>query len=153
MKVKKLLSIIFLSTSLLAQGHMLQSDQNAVTVSFGYDRSLDLFGEGKLLRDSYNNSLNLSYIYNGFLGFDFSYGYSLFNSKESYDDAENTFDFSDSFRENNPDVSDKGFSLGLTYHLKDNERMPLDMSFGLRYGNSDYNNDILDTTNQDFYRK
>ena len=57
MKVKKLLSIIFLSTSLLAQGHMLQSDQNAVTVSFGYDRSLDLFGEGKLLRDSYNLSL------------------------------------------------------------------------------------------------
>ena len=29
----------------------------------------------------------------------------------------------------------------------------MDMSFGLRYGNSDYNNDILDTTNQDFYRK
>ena len=72
MKVKQLLSIIFLSTSLLAQGHMLRPDQNAVTVSFGYDRSLDFFGEGKLLRDSYNNSLNLSYIYNGFLGFDFS---------------------------------------------------------------------------------
>ena len=78
MKAKQLLSIIFLSTSLLAQGHMLRPDQNAVTVSFGYDRSLDFFGEGKLLRDSYNNSLNLSYIYNGFLGFDFSYGYSLF---------------------------------------------------------------------------
>lgn len=27
------------------------------------------------------------------------------------------------------------------------------MSFGLRYGNGDYNNDILDATNQDFYRK
>lgn len=117
MKAKQLLSIIFLSTSLLAQGHMLRPDQNAVTVSFGYDRSIDFFGEGKLLRDSYNNSLNLSYIYNGFLGFDFSYGYSLFNSKDSYGDAENTFDFSDNFRENNPDISDKGFSFGVTYHL------------------------------------
>jgi len=153
MKVKQLLSIIFLSTSLLAQGHMVSSNQNAVIVSFGYDRSVDFFGEGKFLRDSYNNSLNLSYIYNEFLGFDLSYGYSLFNRKDSYSDSENSFDFSDNFRENNPDISDKGFSFGVTYHLEDNEKMPIDMSFGLRYGNSDYNNDVLDTTNQDFYRK
>ena len=153
MKAKQLLSVIFLSTSLLAQGHMVSSNQNAVIVSFGYDRSVDFFGEGKFLRDSYNNSLNLSYIYNGFLGFDLSYGYSLFNSKDSYGDADNAFNFSDNFRENNPDISDQGFSLGLTYHLKDNEKMPIDMSFGLRYGNSDYDNDVLNTTNQDFYRK
>ena len=34
MKAKQLLSVIFLSTSLLAQGHMVSSNQNAVIVSF-----------------------------------------------------------------------------------------------------------------------
>ena len=43
MKVKQLLSVVFLSTSLFAQGHMLRPDQNAVIVSFGYDQSVDFF--------------------------------------------------------------------------------------------------------------
>ena len=114
MTIKQFLSVIVFSTFLFAQGHVVLPGQNGIIASFEYDRSVDFFGEGDFLRDNYNNSVNVGYVYNGLFGIDFSYGYSLFNSKNEYDVAEGEFDFSGDFRSNNPDLSDQGFSLGLS---------------------------------------
>ena len=97
--------------------------------------------------------MNVGYVYNGLFGIDFSYGYSLFNSKNEYDVAEGEFDFSGDFRSNNPDLGDQGFSLGFTYYLNNNANMPVDMLFGLRYGANDYDSDTLDALDQDFHKK
>ena len=153
MTIKQFLSVIVFSTFLFAQGHVVLPGQNGIIASFEYDRSVDFFGEGDFLRDNYNNSVNVGYVYNGLFGIDFSYGYSLFNSKDEYDVAEGEFDFSGDFRSNNPDLSDQGFSLGFTYYLNNNANMPVDMLFGLRYGANDYDSDVLDTLDQDFHKK
>ena len=153
MTIKKFLSVIIFSTFLFAQGHVVLPGQNGIIASFEYDRSVDFFGEGDFLRDNYNNSVNVGYVYNGLFGIDFSYGYSFFNSKKEYDVAEGEFDFSGDFRSNNPDLGDQGFSLGFTYYLNNNANMPVDMLFGLRYGASDYNSDALDVLDQDFHKK
>ena len=153
MTIKQFLSVILFSTFLVAQGHVVLPGQNGIIASFEYDRSIDFFGEGDFLRDNYNNSVNVGYVYNGLFGIDFSYGYSFFNSKKEYDVAEGEFDFSGDFRSNNPDLSDQGFSLGFTYYLNNNTNMPVDMLFGLRYGASDYDSDALDALDQDFHKK
>ncbi len=153
MAIKQFLSVIVFLTFLVAQGHVVLPGQNATIASFEYDRSVDFFGEGDFLRDNYNNSVNVGYVYNGLFGIDFSYGYSFFNSKKEYDVAEDEFDFSGDFRSNNPDLSDQGFSLGFTYYLNNNANMPVDMLFGLRYGASDYDSDALDALDQDFHKK
>ena len=153
MAIKQFLSVIVFLTFLVAQGHVVLPGQNGTIASFEYDRSVDFFGEGDFLRDNYNNSVNVGYVYNGLFGIDFSYGYSFFNSKKEYDVAEDEFDFSGDFRSNNPDLSDQGFSLGFTYYLNNNTNMPVDMLFGLRYGASDYNSDALDALDQDFHKK
>jgi len=153
MTIKQFLSVIVFLTFLVAQGHVVLPGQNGTIASFEYDRSVDFFGEGDFLRDNYNNSVNVGYVYNGLFGIDFSYGYSFFNSKKEYDVAEDEFDFSGDFRSNNPDLSDQGFSLGFTYYLNNNTNMPVDMLFGLRYGASDYNSDALDALDQDFHKK
>jgi len=153
MTIKQFLSVIVFLTFLVAQGHVVLPGQNGTIASFEYDRSVDFFGEGDFLRDNYNNSVNVGYVYNGLFGIDFSYGYSFFNSKKEYDVAEDEFDFSGDFRSNNPDLSDQGFSLGFTYYLNNNTTMPVDMLFGLRYGASDYNSDALDALDQDFHKK
>ena len=153
MAIKQFLSVIVFLTFLVAQGHVVLPGHNATIASFEYDRSVDFFGEGDFLRDNYNNSVNVGYVYNGLFGIDFSYGYSFFNSKKEYDVAEDEFDFSGDFRSNNPDLSDQGFSLGFTYYLNNNTNMPVDMLFGLRYGASDYNSDALDALDQDFHKK
>jgi len=153
MTIKQFLSVIVFLTFLVAQGHVVLPGQNGTIASFEYDRSVDFFGEGDFLRDNYNNSVNVGYVYNGLFGIDFSYGYSFFNSKKEYDVAEDEFDFSGDFRSNNPDLSDQGFSLGFTYYLNNNTNMPVDMLFGLRYGASDYSSDALDALDQDFHKK
>ena len=153
MTIKQFLSVIVFLTFLVAQGHVVLPGQNGTIASFEYDRSVDFFGEGDFLRDNYNNSVNVGYVYNGLFGIDFSYGYSFFNSKKEYDVAEGEFDFSGDFRSNNPDLSDQGFSLGFTYYLNNNTNMPVDMLFGLRYGASDYDSDALDALDQDFHKK
>ncbi|GIT56666.1 MAG: hypothetical protein Ct9H300mP18_00950 [Candidatus Neomarinimicrobiota bacterium] len=153
MTIKKFLSVIIFSTFLFAQGHVVLPGQNGIIASFDYDRSVDFFGEGDFLRDNYNNSVNVGYVYNGLFGIDFSYGYSFFNRKREYDVAEGEFDFSGDFRSNNPDLGDQGFSLGFTYYLNNNANMPVDMLFGLRYGANDYDSDALDVLDQDFHKK
>ena len=153
MTIKQFLSVIVFSTFLFAQGHVVLPNQNGIIASFEYNRSVDLFGEGDFLRDNYNNSVNVGYVYNGLFGIDFSYGYSFFNSKDEDDGAEGEFDFSGDFRSNNPDLGDQGFSLGFTYYLNNNANMPVDMLFGLRYGANDYDSDTLDALDQDFHKK
>ena len=83
MAIKQFLSVIVFLTFLVAQGHVVLPGQNGTIASFEYDRSVDFFGEGDFLRDNYNNSVNVGYVYNGLFGIDFSYGYSFFNSKKN----------------------------------------------------------------------
>ena len=73
MTIKQFLSVIVFSTFLVAQGHVVLPGQNGIIASFEYDRSIDFFGEGDFLRDNYNNSVNVGYVYNGLFGIDFSY--------------------------------------------------------------------------------
>ena len=130
--MKKILIILVLlfPTILSSQTHLVSPGKTAGVVSFGYDQNVDFFGEGKFLRNSYGNGINIGYVYNGMFGIDFSYGYSSYDRKDNYifdltgeqsnPDGDPQFNFSEDFRSNNPDVGDKGFSLGMTYYLDPN---------------------------------
>ena len=63
MAIKQFLSVIVFLTFLVAQGHVVLPGHNATIASFEYDRSVDFFGEGDFLRDYYNNSVNVGYVY------------------------------------------------------------------------------------------
>ena len=83
--MKKLLIIIIASFSFLnAQTHIVPEGFSGLSVSFKHDQNVDFFGEGKFLRDSYENGIGFGYIYNGTLGIDLTYGYSLNNKKDEY---------------------------------------------------------------------
>ena len=83
--MKKLLIVITTSLSLLsAQTHIVPEGFSGLTTSFNYDQNVDFFGEGKFLRNSYQNSIGFGYIYNGTVGIDLSYGYSLNDKKDTY---------------------------------------------------------------------
>jgi hypothetical protein len=129
--MKKLLTIIIASLSLLnAQTHIVPEGFSGLSVSFKHDQNVDFFGEGKFLRDSYENAIGFGYIYNANVGIDLSYGYSLNNRKDTYDfdiiDGESSsegenFNFTKNFRSDNANVGDKTFSFGLTYYLNDSQ--------------------------------
>ena len=144
--MKKILIILVLlfPTILSSQTHLVSPGKTAGIVSFGYDQNVDFFGEGKFLRNSYGNGINIGYVYNGMFGIDFSYGYSSYDRKDNYifdltgeqsnPDGDPQFNFSEDFRSNNPDVGDKGFSLGMTYYLDPNLLTDIvNLSVGFRY--------------------
>ena len=156
--------LLLFPTILPAQTHLVMPGESATIVSFGYNQNVDFFGEGEFVRPSYGNNINVGYVYNGMIGIDFSYGYSSYDRKETYTfdltgeqsdpDGGPKFNFTESFRSNNPDVSDKGFSIGLTYYLNAMQfNLPVNLSAGLRYGSSDFSNNALDDLEQDFYGK
>ena len=166
--MKKLLLYLFLSVSLVsAQTHIVPEGFSGLSVSFKHDQNVDFFGEGKFLRDSYENGIGFGYIYNGTLGIDLTYGYSLNNKKDEYSfniidgesiSEEENFNFVKNFRSENPNVGDKTFSFGLTYYLNENqsffeENPPINLSLGFRYGTKNYTSDALKFLNQDFYGK
>ena len=94
-------------------------------------------------------------------------GYSLNNKKDTYNfqtiDGESSsenenFNFTKNFRSENANVGDKTFSFGLTYYLNENQNLfaqdlPINLSFGLRYGTKNYSSDALKFLDQDFYGK
>jgi len=156
--------LLFFSTILYSQNHLVMAGKSATTVSFGYDQNVDFFGEGKFARPSYGNNINIGYVYDGMVGIDFSYGYSSYDRKKTYTfdltgeqsnpDGDPKFNFVESFRSDNPDVSDKGFSLGLTYYFNSVQfNLPVNLSAGFRYGSANFDNDALDSLEQDFYGK
>ena len=166
--MKKILITIMISLSFLsAQTHIVPEGFSGFTVSFKHDQNVDFFGEGKFARDSYGNGIGLGYVYNGIFGIDISYGYSLNNKKEIYTftdengdpiSGEDTFNFVENFRSENPNLGDKTFSFGLTYYLNDsqsflNSNLPVNLSIGARYGTKNYTSDALNLLNQDFYGK
>ena len=166
--MKKLLTIIIVSLSFLnAQTHIVPEGFSGLSVSFKHDQNVDFFGEGKFLRDSYENGIGFGYIYNGTLGIDLAYGYSLNNKKDEYSfnttdgessSEEENFNFVKNFRSENANVGDKAFSFGLTYYLNENQslfeyNLPINLSLGLRYGTKNYSSDALKFLNQDFYGK
>jgi opacity protein-like surface antigen len=156
--------VLLLPTILFSQTHLVTPGKTAGIVSFGHDQNVDFFGEGKFIRDSYGNGINLGYVYNGMFGIDFSYGYSSYDRKDTYSfdltgeqsnpDGDPKFNFNEDFRSDNPDVGDKGFSLGLTYYLDPNLLTDIvNLSVGLRYGSATFSSTALDSLNQDFYGK
>lgn len=166
--MKKILTIIIASLSFLnAQTHIVPEGFSGFTVSFKHDQNVDFFGEGKFLRDSYENAIGFGYIYDATLGIDLSYGYSLNNKKDTYSfntiDGESSsenenFNFTKNFRSENANVGDKTFSFGLTYYLNESQNLfaqdlPINLSFGLRYGTKNYSSDALKFLDQDFYGK
>jgi len=166
--MKKLVTIIIASLSLLnAQTHIVPEGFSGLSVSFKHDQNIDFFGEGKFLRDSYENAIGFGYIYNANVGIDLSYGYSLNNRKDIYDfdivDGESSsedenFNFTKNFRSDNANVGDKTFSFGLTYYLNESQDLfsqdlPINLSLGFRYGTKNYSSDALKFLNQDFYGK
>lgn len=164
--MKKILIILVLlfPTILSSQTHLVSPGKTAGIVSFGYDQNVDFFGEGKFLRNSYGNGINIGYVYNGMFGIDFSYGYSSYDRKDNYifdltgeqsnPDGDPQFNFSEDFRSNNPDVGDKGFSLGMTYYLDPNLLTDIvNLSVGFRYGSATFSSATLDILDQDFYGK
>ena len=165
--MKKILITLLLlfPTILSSQTHLVTEGRTATTVSFGHDQNVDFFGEGKFLRDSYGNGISIGYVYNGIFGLDFAYGYSSYDRKDSYTfeltgeqsnpDGDPKFNFTESFRSDNPKVGDKGFSLGLTYYLDPAQLndFPVNLSVGLRYGSSNFSSVALDSLDQDFYGK
>ena len=164
--MKKILIILILlfPTILSSQTHLVSPGKTAGVVSFGYDQNVDFFGEGKFLRNSYGNGINIGYVYNGMFGIDFSYGYSSYDRKDNYifdltgeqsnPDGDPQFNFSEDFRSNNPDVGDKGFSLGMTYYLDPNLLTDIvNLSVGFRYGSATFSSATLDILDQDFYGK
>ena len=168
--MKKFLIIaIFATTFATSQTHIVPQGYNGFTISFKSDKNVDFFGDGKFLRDSYGNEIGLGYIYDGILGFDFSYAYSLYNRKNNYsfpfnnpestEPSENeNFNFLDSFRQENSNLDDTFFSLGITYYINENQTLfertlPLNLSLGFRYGSSDFDSKALDFLNKDFYGK
>ena len=118
-------------------------------------------------RHSYENAIGFGYIYDATVGIDLSYGYSLNNKKDTYNfdtvDEESSsenenFNFTKNFRSENANVGDKTFSFGLTYYLNESQNLfaqdlPINLSFGLRYGTKNYSSDALKFLDQDFYGK
>ena len=164
--MKKILITLLLlfPTFLSSQTHLVSPGKTAGIVSFGHDQNVDFFGEGKFLRNSYGNSINIGYVYNGMVGIDFSYGYSSYDRKDTYvfdltgeqsnPDGDPKFNFTENFRSNNPDVGDKGFSLGMTYYLDPTLlNDTVNLSVGFRYGSSTFSSTALDSLDQDFYGK
>ena len=158
--------LLLFPTILSAQTHLVIPGKSATTVSFGYDQNVDFFGEGKFVRPSYGNNINVGYVYNGMFGIDFSYGYSSYDRKETYTfdltgeqsdpDGDPKFNFTESFRSDNPNVGDTNFSLGATYYFDPNQFQELKvvtLSLGLRYSSSTFSSDALDSLDQDFYGK
>ena len=81
--MKKILLVLVASFSFLsAQTHIVPEGFSGISVSFKHDQNVDFFGEGKFLRDSYENAIGFGYIYNGTVGIDLAYGYSLNNKKD-----------------------------------------------------------------------
>lgn len=148
-----LLSITILSTLIFAQGHVVLPGESGAIVSFNYDKGVDFFGDEDFSKDNYNNSVDIAYVFDGPFGIDLFYGHSFFNANDESDITEGEFDFSNDFRSKNIDLSDKSFSFGFTYYLNNNANMPVDMLFGLKYGVSNYDSDILDMLNKDFHKK
>ena len=166
MKQLRKLILILSITFLPAQTNIIPEGFNGFSVSMKHDQNVDFFGEGKFFRSSFNNNLNVGYIYNGTVSIDLNYGYSLFDRKDEYFIDENnahtsgddSFNFIDNFRVENREVGDKGFSFGLTYYINESQtifpkQLPVNLSLGFRYGNSSYTSDNLDALNQDFYGK
>ena len=166
--MKRLLTIIIASLSFLnAQTHIVPEGFSGLSVSFKHDQNVDFFGEGKFLRDSYENRIGFGYIYNGTLGIDLTYGYSLNNKKDEYSfnliegesiSEDENFNFVKNFRSENANVGDKTFSFGLTYYLNESqllfeENPPINLSLGFRYGTKNYSSNALKFLNQDFYGK
>ena len=164
--MKKILLVLVASFSFLsAQTHIVPEGFSGISVSFKHDQNVDFFGEGKFLRDSYENAIGFGYIYNGTVGIDLAYGYSLNNKKDVYNfnlpdgdsSSENeNFNFVENFRSENANVGDKTFSFGLTYYLNESQtlfeqNLPINLSLGLRYGTKNYSSDALKFLNQDFY--
>lgn len=164
---KIILLILLIPTFLVSQTHVIPEGYTGFFASFKHDKNVDFFGEGKFLKDSFANELGIGYIYNGMFSIDFGYGYSFYNRKETYTFSENTedllsdnenFNFVENFRVENSNVDDKGFSLGMTYYLTENQdfinqNLPVNISFGFRYGSSAYKSNALKFLNQDFYGK
>jgi hypothetical protein len=166
--MKKILIILFLisPTLLLSQTHLVIPGKTSTTVSFGRDQNIDFFGEGKFVRSSYGNEINVGYVYKGLVGVDFSYGYSHFDRKDTYTfdltgeqsnpDGDPQFNFTEYFRSDNPNVGDKSFSLGATYYFDPaqfQELKVVTLSLGLRYNSSNFSSSALDSLGQDFYGK
>ena len=166
--MKKILIILLLisPTLLLSQTHLVIPGKTSTTVSFGRDQNIDFFGEGKFVRSSYGNEINVGYVYKGLVGVDFSYGYSHFDRKDTYTfdltgeqsnpDGDPKFNFTESFRSDNPNVGDKSFSLGATYYFDPaqfQELKVVTLSLGLRYSSSNFSSSALDSLSQDFYGK
>ena len=164
---KILLVLIALFSFTSAQTHIVPEGFSGISVSFKHDQNVDFFGEGKFLRDSYENAIGFGYIYDATVGIDLSYGYSLNNKKDIYNfetiDGESSsenenFNFTKNFRSENANVGDKTFSFGLTYYLNESQNLfaqdlPINLSFGLRYGTKNYSSDALKFLDQDFYGK
>ena len=161
----KLIFVFFLSI-LSAQANVVPDSYNGFTASFKYDKNVDFFGEGKFFRSSFSNNLSFGYIYNGLVGIDLTYGYSKYDRKDEYEISEESsqtlddsyFNFVDNFRVENKGVGDKGFSFGVTYYLNENQdilstELPVNLSFGFRYGSASYSSKNLDLLDQDFYGK
>ena len=113
---KILLVIIALFSFTSAQTHIVPEGFSGISVSFKHDQNVDFFGEGKFLRDSYENAIGFGYIYDATLGIDLSYGYSLNNKKDTYSfdtiDGESSsesenFNFTKNFRSENAKYADK----------------------------------------------
>ena len=165
MKKILIIALLLFPTLLLSQTHLVVPGKTATIVSFERDQNIDFFGEGKFIRSSYGNGINVGYVYNGLVGIDFSYGYSSYDRKKTYTfdltgeqsnpDGDPQFNFTESFRSNNPDVGDDGFSLGFTYYLDPAQfnNLPVNLSAGFRYGSSNFSSDALDSLEQDFYGK
>ena len=164
--MKKILIILLLisPTLLLSQTHLVIPGKTSTTVSFGRDQNIDFFGEGKFVRSSYGNEINVGYVYKGLVGVDFSYGYSHFDRKDTYTfdltgeqsnpDGDPQFNFTEDFRSDNPDIGDKGFSLGMTYYLDPTLLTDIvNLSVGFRYGSATFSSTALDSLEQDFYGK
>jgi hypothetical protein len=152
-----LIILLFISpTLLLSQTHLVIPGKTSTTVSFGRDQNIDFFGEGKFVRSSYGNKINVGYVYKGLVGLDFSYGYSYFDRKDTYTfdltgeqsnpDGDPQFNFTESFRSDNPNVGDKNFSLGATYYFDPAQFQQLKvvtLSLGLRYSSSNFSTSLF----------
>lgn len=158
--------LLLFPTILSAQTHLLAPGMSGTTISFGHDRNVDFFGEGKFLRDSYGNTLSVGYVYNGMIGLDLAYGYSSYDRKAVYffdltgeqsnPDGDPKFNFTETFRSDNPKVADKGFAFGLTYYLNEDQlniSLPVNLSLGFKYGSTSFSSSALDFLEQDFYGK
>ena len=166
MKKNFIILLLLFPTLLLSQTHLVIPGKTSTTVSFGRDQNIDFFGEGKFVRSSYANKINVGYVYNGLVGVDFSYGYSYYDRKDTYTfdltgeqsnpDGDPQFNFTESFRSDNPNVGDKSFSLGATYYFDPaqfQELKVVTLSLGLRYSSSNFSSSALDSLDQDFYGK